>query len=110
MAMSAAALEGIKANGPRWKAEINLLGQPKRLANPDALVVGDCEAIRDSIVRSVRRFLEGPARTKLAEEDLIVIGMAIDDFEMCDDDPDELKAELNALYDRFDYARVCVVG
>lgn len=107
---SAAAIEGIKSYGHAWLAEINLSGQPKRLAEPDKLVVGDCDAIRDSIVRDVRRFLLGPAKKKLPEEAAIMIDITVDDLEMCDDDPDELKSCMNALYDRFDYFRICVVG
>lgn len=110
MPISAAALAGIKSYGPRWKASINLRGQPRRLATPEKLVVGDCDVIRDSIVQDVRRFLAGPAKSKIAEEDVIMIDQAIDDLEMADDDPDELKLCLNTLYDRFDYARVCVAG
>lgn len=107
MPMSEAALAGIAKHGLYWRGELNLGGQPARLADVESLKVGDCAAIRDEIVRRCRTFVNviGPQT-----EQGIVISDAVDDLEMCDDDPDELRLALGELYDEFDFYRVCVVG
>ncbi len=111
MPMSAAAMSGVRDNGHRWKFEISFNGQVKRLANADDLVVGDCAVIRDTVVKQVRAFLERrDVVIRLPAEDRMSIDMEIDDIEMCEDDPDELKVALAPLYDKFDYYRICVVG
>lgn len=108
--MSASALEGIKVNGLAWRAEINLLGQTSRLGDEDALKVGDCLQIRDTIVRQVQAFVDGQQGRKLERLERLVLASVVEDISVCPDDPDELKKDLTRLFDQFDYMRVCVVG
>jgi hypothetical protein len=107
---SAAALAGIQAYGLKWRFEISLHGQPQRLGQEDDLKVGDAAAIRDSIVRDLRGFLAGAGRNLPEHEGRTAIENLIDDLDMCDDDPDDLKAVLTELYDEFDLRRICVVA
>lgn len=109
MPISAAAMSGIETHGHRWRYEINLRGQPERLGDEEALVVGDCLAIRDSILADLRKFL---GRTfKAPDADLRAgIEAQLDDLEMAGDDIEELRAVLADLYDIFDFHRVCVIA
>lgn len=108
MPRSAAAQAGIEVNGRRWRYEINLRGQPARLSDVESLVVGDCAAIRDSIVADVKAFCERSFKppTDVLKASLLNL---VEDLEMVDDDPEALSDMLNDLYDIFDFHRVCVV-
>ncbi len=111
MPISSAAIAGIKQYGPGWRLHINLGGQPERLGQSDKLKVGDCAAIRDDIVRRLREFRKLPSTLKVLDvDDIFNFASIAEDLEECDDDPDELRAELNELYDEFDFQRVCVAG
>lgn len=110
MPMSAAAMSGIQVHGHRWRLEISFNGQPARLSDEDSLKVGDCADIRDHIVATVRKWLEmRHVQEVLGADDRSALEAAVDDLDMSDDDPDELKHALNELYDQFDFYRVCVV-
>lgn len=106
MPMSAAALEGISANGLRWKGTINLGGQPSRLGDPELLVVGDCARIRDDIARRCKVFIQTMGVSPMT----LALGSKLDDLERCDDDPDQMRRVLSDLYDVFDFYRICVVA
>lgn len=106
MPISAAALEGIAANGHRWKGEINLGGQPARLANPDKLVLGDCLKIRNEIVRRCEVFIQ----TMGVNLATLALADKVDQLKECEDDPDDLRIALGELYDVFDFHRICVVA
>lgn len=109
MPMSAAAMNGIRAHGLRWRYQLSLHGQPERLGDEESLVVGDVLAIRDSIERDLRGFVE--RRINKPDEDLLMeLLKQIDELECVEDDPDHLKAVLIDLYDVFDFHRVCVVA
>lgn len=110
MPMSAAAMSGIQVHGHRWRLEISYSGQVDRLGDVESLKVGDCAAIRDHVVNHTRAWLKNTRVLQvLDEDDRYRIGNILDDLEMCEDDPDELRVELNNLYDQFDFLRVCVV-
>lgn len=106
MPISAAALEGISANGLAWKGKINLGGQPARLADPEKLLVGDCAKIRDEVVRRCKTFISVMGVCPLT----LALNRKLDELEMVDDDPDQLRRALDELYDVFDFYRICVVG
>jgi hypothetical protein len=107
--MNEMALHGIREYGLKWRAEISFHGQPARLADEDNLKVGDVAVIRDAIVRDVRNFLEGRASRALDQEARDKLAEVVEEVEMCDDDPHEVKRALNDLYDQFDFYRVCVL-
>lgn len=111
MPMSAAAIDGIGANGLPWKLSFNLHGQPARLGDPDLLTQADLEAIQASIVKHIRAFTSSePARKVFSEGELFEIEQEVDDLEMVDACVDELRSVLERLYDLFDYHRICVLG
>lgn len=106
MPLGEAALAGIRANGLAWKHNVKLGDLTIKLADEDALKIGDVAALRDQIVERVRALVE---RTRNDREMKLAVNSAIDDLAACADDPDEVKKALGHLYDQFDYFRVCVL-
>lgn len=106
MAITASALEGIKDNGLRWRYQVRVGDLSNRLCREDDLKVGDVAAIRDEYVKRVRAFM---GVSKLSQADKDAIELVLSDLEDVDDDIDAVRYCLDALYDCFDYMRICAV-
>lgn len=111
MPISAAAMEGIREHGLRWRRELSFDGCLKHLADEDKLVLGDCLLIRETVVRKLTAF-QGrlDRRIEWCVDLYDALTSRIEDIGECADDPDDLKSALNDLYDTLDFYRICVVG
>lgn len=107
MPMSAAAMDGIAANGHRWRYQIKVAHLSDRLGDEDALKVGDVTVIRDEYVTRVRAF--AAATKDLTEYEKDRLEMCCVDLEECDDDLEQVRDALTDLYDCFDFFRICTV-
>lgn len=104
--MTPAALDGIEAFGHRWRFSIHLSDQTSRLADEDALRVGDAEAIGQTIGRRLAAWV---AETPKLDDDMRYrFGEHAEELGDIEDDLDEVRYALNRLYDDFDFFRVCV--
>lgn len=106
MPTSAAAIEGIKDNGLRWRHEVRLSDLSDRLGREDDLKVGDVASIQEQYVTRVRRFM---MTAKLTPGEKAALELVLSDLEDVDDDIDAIRFVLNELYDCFDYVRICAV-
>jgi hypothetical protein len=110
MVMSAAALAGIRDNGHGWKYDISLGGLTATIGamgynTPDS-EVEQC-AVR--IAEAIRRFATIIHRRD--ERLATVLDDEANEIEyVADCGLDEVRERLSAMYDTFDYERICVVG
>jgi len=111
MAMSEAAIEGIAANGHRWKRRITIHGTAEigamNDANSDNLPYDRerLEALCNQIVADVR-FFAAPLPDSRMRDDL---NDGADWLEtVADCDIEEVNHQLDSLYDTFDFYRLLV--
>lgn len=120
MPMSAAAMDGIRANGHRWKFHMNGLirEETKKLGEFNDLLDGEDDFDQQAITREMSEPVVIALRTKIAKwldehrtlPDNIKddIRAKLDDLEMVEDcDMGEINFAMNYLYDEFDYWRIC---
>jgi hypothetical protein len=116
MPMSQAAMDGISANGHRWKSRINglkphteVLGKANDANNDGEPYDHDAteKAVQD-IIKIVRSFADKLPDESSLKQDLL---HDADDLEMVEDcDIEDINHEMNDLYDSFDFHRVLVAS
>lgn len=116
MPISAAAMDGIRSNGHRWKMTITglkryteVLGRANDAANEGLDYDRKANEVAvQGIVKVVRAFAENEAAAKDVEMERDLLSNA-DDLECVEDDAiEEINWAMNQLYDSFDYHRILV--
>jgi hypothetical protein len=115
MPMSAAAMDGISANGHRWKytirgmkAHTEVLGRANDAFN-DGQPYDEkaTEQAVQSIIKVVRAFADKTSDERLRDD----LRHDADDLEMVEDcEIEDINHEMNDLYDTFDFHRVLVAA
>jgi hypothetical protein len=113
MPMSQAAMDGIAANGHRWKYTIRgmkphteVLGRANDAYNDgESYDEKATEKAVQSIVKIVRAFADNTSNERLRDD----LRHDADDLEMVEEcEIEDINMEMNDLYDTFDFHRVLV--